>query len=127
MKKKVIAFFNRLQPIFGRLGNNKYLQAIMGAMMATLGPMILGSLATLIAVYAGKWGLKPLAKIMGFVNTATIGAIALYVAFLMAKHIAHMVLQESDDGTNAGIVSLMCFLIITPLTSLKSVTVIPTT
>lgn len=43
MKKKVIAFFNRLQPIFGRLGNNKYLQAIMGAMMATLGPMILGS------------------------------------------------------------------------------------
>lgn len=46
---------------------------------------------------------------MGFVNTATIGTIALYVAFLMAKHIAHMVLQEGDDGTNAGIVSLMCF------------------
>lgn len=62
MKKKVIAFFNRLQPIFGRLGNNKYLQAIMGAMMATLGPMILGSLATLIAVYAGKMGIKTISS-----------------------------------------------------------------
>lgn len=119
-------FFQRMQPWFDRVGNNKYLQAVMGAMMATLGPMIIGSFATLIAVYASKWKMLQLAKIMGFVNSVTIGAIALYVAFLMAKHIAGMFLKD-DDGTSAGIISLMSFLIITPLGNIKNVAAIPVT
>ncbi|MEB3365540.1 hypothetical protein SDC49_24885 [Lactobacillus sp. R2/2] len=118
MKEKMTKFFQRMQPWFDRVGNNKYLQAVMGAMMATLGPMIIGSFATLIAVYASKWKMLQLAKIMGFVNSVTIGAIALYVAFLMAKHIAEMFLKD-DDGTSAGIISLMSFLIITPLGNIK--------
>lgn len=126
MKEKMTKFFQRMQPWFDRVGNNKYLQAVMGAMMATLGPMIIGSFATLIAVYASKWKMLQLAKIMGFVNSVTIGTIALYVAFLMAKHIAGMFLKD-DDGTSAGIISLMSFLIITPLGSIKNVTAIPVT
>lgn len=126
MKEKMTKFFQRMQPWFDRVGNNKYLQAVMGAMMATLGPMIIGSFATLIAVYASKWKMLQLAKIMGFVNSVTIGAIALYVAFLMAKHIAEMFLKD-DDGTSAGIISLMSFLIITPLGNIKNVAAIPVT
>lgn len=126
MKDKITTFFQKLQPGFDKVGNNKYLQSIMGAMMATLGPMIIGSFATLIAVYATKWYMMELAKIMGFVNSVTIGAIALYVSFLMAKYIAKMFLKD-DDGTNAGIISLMSFLIITPLGNIKNVAVIPTT
>lgn len=126
MKEKMTKFFQRMQPWFDRVGNNKYLQAVMGAMMATLGPMIIGSFATLIAVYASEWKMLQLAKIMGFVNSVTIGAIALYVAFLMAKHIAGMFLKD-DDGTSAGIISLMSFLIITPLGNIKNVAAIPVT
>lgn len=44
MKEKMTKFFQRMQPWFDRVGNNKYLQAVMGAMMATLGPMIIGLL-----------------------------------------------------------------------------------
>lgn len=126
MKDKITTFFQKLQPGFDKIGNNKYLQSIMGAMMATLGPMIIGSFATLIAVYATKWRMMELAKIMGFVNSVTIGAIALYVSFLMAKYVAKMFLSD-DDGTSAGIISLMSFLIITPLDNIKNVAVIPTT
>ena len=126
MKDKITTFFQKLQPGFDKVGNNKYLQSIMGAMMATLGPMIIGSFATLIAVYATKWRMMELAKIMGFVNSVTIGAIALYVSFLMAKYVAKMFLSD-DDGTSAGIISLMSFLIITPLDNIKNVAVIPTT
>lgn len=126
MKDKITTFFQKLQPAFDKVGNNKYLQSIMGAMMATLGPMIIGSFATLIAVYATKWHMMELAKIMGFVNSVTIGAIALYVSFLMAKYVAKMFLSD-DDGTSAGIISLMSFLIITPLDNIKNVAVIPTT
>lgn len=126
MKDKITTFFQKLQPGFDKVGNNKYLQSIMGAMMATLGPMIIGSFATLIAVYATKWHMMELAKIMGFVNSVTIGAIALYVSFLMAKYVAKMFLSD-DDGTSAGIISLMSFLIITPLDNIKNVAVIPTT
>lgn len=126
MKDKMTSFFQKMQPWFDRVGNNKYLQSISGAMMATLGPMIIGSFATLIAVYSSRWHILQLAKIMGFVNSVTIGSIALYVSFLMAKYIAKTFLRE-DDGSSAGIISLMSFLIITPLGSIKNVTAIPTT
>ena len=71
MKEKMTKFFQRMQPWFDRVGNNKYLQAVMGAMMATLGPMILGSIATMIAGYAIKWKILQLAKIKGLSNSLT--------------------------------------------------------
>lgn len=125
MKEKITKFFQRLQPGFAKVGNNRYLQSIMGAMMATLGPMILGSFATLLSVYATQWHWTQVAKISGNVNVVTIGCIALYVAFLMGKNIAKEFLN--DDGAAAGIISLMSFLIITPLGKIKTGAFIPST
>lgn len=126
MKEKITKFFQRLQPGFAKVGNNRYLQSIMGAMMATLGPMILGSFATLLSVYATQWHWTQVAKISGNVNVVTIGCIALYVAFLMGKNIAKEFLND-DDRAAAGIISLMSFLIITPLGKVKSGAFIPST
>lgn len=69
MKEKMTNLFQKLQPWFDKIGNNKYLQAVMGAMMATLGPMIIGSFATLVAVYAGRWKFAQL--IVGFNSKPT--------------------------------------------------------
>lgn len=124
MKEKITKFFQRMQPGFAKVGNNRYLQAIMGAMMATLGPMILGSFATLLSVYATKWKWAAVAKICGNLNVVTIGCIALYVAFLTGKNIAKQFIKE-DDGSAAGIISLMAFLIITPLGQNKAGAFIP--
>ncbi|WP_061204839.1 PTS sugar transporter subunit IIC [Lactobacillus crispatus] len=126
MKDKITNFFQKLQPKFAKVGNNKYLQAIMGAMMATLGPMILGSMATLISVYANQWHWTKVATICGNVNVVTIGCIAIYVAFLMGKNVASQFLND-DDGMAAGIISLMSFLIITPLGKIKTGAFIPST
>lgn len=126
MKDKMTKFFQKLQPKFARIGNSKYLQAIMGAMMGALGPMILGSLATLLGVYAAQWHWTAVATLCTDINVVTIGCVALYVSFLMGKNISKQFLKE-DDGSDAGIISLMCFLIMTPLAKMKAGQVIPST
>lgn len=130
MKEKISAFFEKISPTLNRIGNNVYLQTIMGAMMALLGPIILGSFATLGAVYATQYKLTAIATLLATVSTLTIGSMALYLSFLMAKYLVQNKLKD-DDGTAAGIISLMSFLIMTPLGSIKLgsnvVSAIPTT
>lgn len=130
MKEKIKAFFGRISPILDKIGTNKYLQSIMGAMMAILGPIILGSFATLIGVWAGNEKWKNVQTIAGNVGNVTINLAALYVVFLVAKYLVKNFLKN-DDGTSAGVISLMCFLIMTPLGQIKKgknmIPVIPTT
>ncbi|MFD1464495.1 PTS sugar transporter subunit IIC [Lapidilactobacillus mulanensis] len=130
MKDKIQAFFNKISPVLDKVGTNKYLQALMGAMMATLGPIILGSFATLIGVFAANQKLTNLQTIAGNVGNVTINALALYIVFLVAKHLVPFFI-EGDDGTAAGIIALMSFLILTPLGQIKDgknlITAIPTT
>lgn len=130
MKEKIKAFFDRISPILDKIGTNKYLQSIMGAMMAILGPIILGSFATLIGVWAGNEKWKNVQTIAGNVGNVTINLAALYVVFLVAKYLVKNFLKN-DDGTSAGVISLMCFLIMTPLGQIKKgknmIPVIPTT
>lgn len=130
MKEKIKAFFGRISPILDKIGTNKYLQSIMGAMTAILGPIILGSFATLIGVWAGNEKWKNVQTIAGNVGNVTINLAALYVVFLVAKYLVKNFLKN-DDGTSAGVISLMCFLIMTPLGQIKKgknmIPVIPTT
>ncbi|WP_308293125.1 hypothetical protein [Oenococcus oeni] len=119
-KEKISAFFNRISPTLEKIGENKYLQTIMAAMMALLGPIILGSIAILISVYTAKFKITSLSNILSAISTVTIGSMALYLAFLMAKFLVHNFLNGKDDGTAAGIISLMSFLIMTPLGSIVS-------
>lgn len=130
MKEKIKAFFGGISPILDKIGTNKYLQSIMGAMMAILGPIILGSFATLIGVWAGNEKWKNVQTIAGNVGNVTINLAALYVVFLVAKYLVKNFLKN-DDGTSAGVISLMCFLIMTPLGQIKKgknmIPVIPTT
>lgn len=132
MKEKVSIWVQKLNPIFNKLGQNFYLQAISTSMMATLGPIFLGSIAVLLLVFPIEAVPKFLeaagfAPILSAVNSFTIGAMALYVVFLMAKNLVTK-FEPSDDGVMAGIIALMCFFFVTPLgTTTDEVTAIPTT
>lgn len=132
MKQKLTDFFQKLSPIFTKLGTNNYLQAISASMMATLGVIIVGSIAVLLMVF-------PIPEVKNFlesigmrsifvsVNNITINAISLYVAVFMGRNIVNKFMPE-EDGVSSGIISLMCFLIITPLDKIEdTITVIPTT
>lgn len=130
MKDKIQAFFNKITPALDKFSTNKYLQTIMGAMMATLGPVILGSIAVLLSIFTGKLKIAPLTNVLTAINTFTIGSLALYIAFLMAKFLVPHFLKN-DDGSMAGIISIMSFLILTPLGQIThkggDIAAIPTT
>lgn len=132
MKEKFTEIFNKLNPIFTKLGQNIYLQTISESMMSTLGPIFIGSMALLLIVFPieavpnfiNNLGLTP---ILSAVNTVTIGAMALYVVFMMGKNLVNKFIED-DDGGMAGLLSLMAFLIVTPLENTVSETLaIPTT
>lgn len=118
MKEKFTNLFNKLNPWFDKLGANPYLQAISGAMMATLGPLFIGSMSVLIVVLMGMVPalakLDKLTELLSKVNTMTLGALAVYIAVLIAYHLVKK-LDEDEDPISASIISLISFLIITPL------------
>lgn len=129
---KIEVFFNKINPAIEKISANKYLRAISGGMMATLPITIIGSIAVLLLVFPidavneviGSLGLAP---VLSIANTFTIGALALYVAFLVAKNLVQQFMQE-EDGSTAGIASLLSFLIVTPLAqTVDEVAAIPTT
>lgn len=119
MKNKMQAFFDRITPALDKVGNNKYLQAIMSAMMATLGLIILGSFSVLGSVYASKANLTQLATLLGNVSTVTISCLALFIVFLVAKALVPYFIH-GDDGVAAGIIALVNFFILIPLGTIKS-------
>lgn len=124
MRDKLSDFFNRLDPYLNKLGQNRYLQTLSGAMMALMGPLFLGSMAILLNVFPIKQvqnfvksvGLSP---ILNAASTLTIGFMAIYIVFLMAKKLVQEFLGSKDDGTMAGVIALMSFLFVTPLGTLK--------
>lgn len=135
MKEKVIAWFDKVNPYFDKLGTNIYLQALSASMMATLGPVFLGSMSLLLVIFIGNAG-KDIGFLQGFVpvlnqvTNFTIGAMAVYVVILLGKNLVNR-LVPNDDGISAALIALMCFLIVTPSVSMPvgdgAVTVLPTT
>jgi PTS system cellobiose-specific IIC component len=129
---KLTGFFNKMAPAINKIGQNKYLQTISSTMMGTLGPVMVGSVAVLLLTFPvaavkeflAAMGLTP---ILAVVNSVTIGALALYVVALMARNLVNTIVPE-EDGNIAGVLALMCFLIITPLAkTAEGVNAIPTT
>jgi len=130
MKNKMSGFFEKISPVLDKIGTNKYLQTITGAMMATFGPVILGSFATLLAVLAASQKWTQVQAVASNIGNVTINMLAVYIVFLVAKHLVTQFIP-SDDGTSAGIIALMSFFILTPLGQIKDgknlITAIPTT
>lgn len=119
MKEKMTQFFDKISPQFEKLAQSKYLTAISGAMMGTLGPVILGSMSLLLMVLPipGLSGLVTnlgIAPVLGAVFTFTTNSIAVYIAFLVGTNIVKQFIPE-DPGLSAGVISLMGFFILTPL------------
>ena len=131
MKNKLIGFFEKSQPFFDRLGSSAYLQVISSAMMGTLGVIFVGSIAVLLAVLPSTVSalsfLAAYSPMFLKINNITIGAMSLYVVVLIAYQLVKR-LEPEEDGISASIISLLCFLIITPLdTTTDGVTAIPAT
>ncbi|MDU6340450.1 MAG: PTS transporter subunit EIIC [Clostridium sp.] len=110
MMGKVMIFAQKVQ-------NNKYLDAISKGLMWTLAPLMIGSIALLLAVLPidawktliGNIGLR--AQLLN-ASTLTTSIIALYAVFAIAYKLADNLKQQ---GVIPGLLAVFSFLIITPL------------
>lgn len=118
-KNKVLAGAIKVQ-------NNVYMKAISNAMMGLMPIMMISSIASLInAINIGNTqqimdqiGLKSL---LTQINAMTIDVISVYVAFLVGYKLAE---HLNADQLNAGIMSLVSFLILSPIATFEETKVI---
>lgn len=118
-KDKVLAGAIKVQ-------NNVYMKAISNAMMGLMPIMMISSIASLInAIDIGNTqqimeqiGLKSL---LTQINAMTIDVISVYVAFLVGYKLAE---HLNADQLNAGIMSLVSFLILSPIATFEETKVI---
>lgn len=118
-KNKVLAGAIKVQ-------NNVYMKAISNAMMGLMPIMMISSIASLInAIDIGNTqqimdqiGLKSL---LTQINAMTIDVISVYVAFLVGYKLAE---HLNADQLNAGIMSLVSFLILSPIATFEQTKVI---
>lgn len=111
-----------LMPIATKISSIKALQAVSNGFMRILPVTIIGSVFYLIVYFPitawtnmiSKNGLQ---AILLIAYNITLGLLALYTAFAVAYC---YVAEEKGDALGAGIISLICFLILTPYTMDKA-------
>lgn len=117
--------------MFDKLGANPYLKTISVAMMATLGPLLIGSVFVLLSVLPEQVEflafLTNYADFFAKMSSITIDSMSLYVVVLMAYQLVKN-LDPKEDGISASIIALLSFLIVTPLEATEEgIATIPTT
>lgn len=124
--------FQTVNPIISWLGRSPVLQAISISMVSTIAITLLGSLSVLLmvlpidSVHQFFLASKMLPVFNG-VATCTLGILAVYVVFFMARHLVRQY-NVNTDSTMCGIAAVMAFLIVTPMADEKgAITAIPLT
>lgn len=114
MKEKILNWATKFQ-------DNVYVKAISGAMTGLLALMMVSSVATLIGAI-DFWGIQEILVSTGIkslmvqINNMTLNVISIYTAFLIAYKLGDLM---DKDKLNCGIMGVMAFLILTPLTSVE--------
>ena len=133
--EKIMATFDGVLAGVTKFSNNKYIKSISDAMMALIGIMIFGSFAVIFRAFpipsvAEFFVTIGLDVFFGAINNLTIGAISIYLVFLIAKNLTSK-FNLGEDGTTVGLIAIMSFLIFTPLGSYTvdeaNITAIPLT
>lgn len=119
-----------ISPLAVKFASNRYIVAIKDGMISSLPFMILGSFFTIIAKFPYQPYLKWLEttgfdRLLSIPISATLNILAIIVAFFTAYGFAK---NDGIDAISVGILSVVSFLIITPLNIIvgkKSVEAIP--
>lgn len=98
--------------------NNIYIKAVSSAMTGLMPIMIISSIASLVGsinigesqTFMENGGIL---NLLNVINSMTIEVVSLYAAFLVGYKLADL---KKKDALNSGIMSLLGFLILTPLT-----------
>ena len=122
--------FDKLRDALGKFStafsNNIYMKALSQGMMATMALMMISSVATLIAaidIGSSQAILRStgILSVCNVISTMTIDAISVYVSFLVAYKLGDIM---KKDALNCGIMGIMSFLILCPISVLEDGTFI---
>lgn len=110
-----------LVPLANKISANRYLKTISNGSMALLGVIMLGSLFTVVSSitwdpYQSFLTSTGLGTLFSYVPDYTIDLLALYMAFSIGYQGAK-IFEIKDKAFNAGAISLVCFLLLTPINS----------
>lgn len=110
-----------LVPFANKISANRYLKTISNGSMALLGVIMLGSLFTVVSSitwepYQNFLTSTGLGTLFSYVPDYTIDLLALYMAFSIGYQGAK-IFEIKDKAFNAGAISLVCFLLLTPINS----------
>lgn len=108
-----------LVPLENKISANRYLKTISNGSMALLGVIMLGSLFTVVSSitwdpYQSFLTSTGLGTLFSYVPDYTIDLLALYMAFSIGYQGAK-IFEIGDKAFNAGAISLVCFLLLTPI------------
>ncbi|MFC3190334.1 hypothetical protein ACFOJF_12305 [Pseudocitrobacter faecalis] len=124
--------FQKLDPIIAALGRSPWLQTISVSMVSTIAITLIGSISVLLIVFPIDsvhqfFVATKMVPVFSGVATCTLGMLALYVTFFMARHlVSHYDVEV--DGSLCGIAAVMTFLIVTPLADAEgNISTIPLT
>ncbi|MCD7809724.1 MAG: PTS transporter subunit EIIC [Erysipelotrichaceae bacterium] len=121
MNKLMEKMENVLAPLATKIGNNKILKAISGGFNMVMAIIIIGAIFSLlntfqIDAYQNFLTSTGIGTILGLVGTFTTDMMAVYVAFTVAySYVKNEGL--SGDAIPAGLLSILAFFIMTPLTT----------
>lgn len=112
---------DKLVDFSAKLAQSRILQTIQRAFMKLMPITMIGGFASLfkgidIGGYQAWLQATPLYGILGTVYQFTVGLLGIYVAFLVAYSYASVFNLKKSGGVEVGLVSLMCFLVVTPYT-----------
>ncbi len=115
MENLVELIENKFVPLFVKIAQNRYLQAISAGFISTMSATVVGSIFTLICNFPitawTNWLAKTgLNQILAIPTQATVDLLALYASFFIARSLAK---SFDEDGTSAGFISLVNFFIVT--------------
>lgn len=117
--KKIELLFEKVSPFMNKLANNPTLKGISNGMMGSIIITIVGSLCLLITVFPVD-AVKNFVESIGIksvlvgVNSVTIKCLALYITVMVTNSLVKSY-DPNEDGLIAGMISLICFFIVTPL------------
>lgn len=119
--KNLTSKFDKVLSGVDKFSNNTYLKTVSDSMMSLVGIMIFGSFIVIlrafpilaVAEFFNNIGIAPY---FTAINNCTIGAVSIYLVFLIARNLTSKI-GNPQDSIMAGMIAIMGFLILTPIGS----------
>jgi len=115
---------NNISSGMGAFANNKYIKAVSNGMVFIMTPIIIGSIFTLLGNipingYSDYLSAHGISQILNLASNFTTNIMAILTVFTVSYSLAKEFKKNASDSAMAGLLSIIGFFIVTPLSQTK--------